>query len=521
MFIQTYSPISPIGWSFGLAILPLIVLCVLLIIGRTKPTATYLIILFITIFLASVVWKMPLHMVAGTVFYGILFGVFPLFYIIWSSVFLFRVAERCGYIEVIKNSLMTVGDRMEWKILLVGFGLTAFIDSTAGFLTPIAISAALLSQLGVGRERSAIAALTACAVPAVFGAVGIPVLLLAQVTGQSIEEILRQCVVSDFIPAFLAPLLTCWAACGWRSARAFLLPCLLGGFSYSLATLASVAYLSPYLGAAIGAVVFIVVILIMVRMQDRSNGTWTWSGMSKGWRPFVLLTVFVVVWNLPVVKQLLLHLGGQWGIPGLDRRVFSSHPFGEHAVRAIWNGQVVASAGTAIIVASLVTALSSGMTLREWGKSLVDTLFSMRVAAINLSVVCSVGFLLVYSGMAGTIAYPFQYFAESYLIIAPFMGWLGTFLTGSNSASIGLFGGLQTFAAQMTHVSPAAIAASFSVAAAGGKMVAPQALEVALQSTNLEAGKESVLLRKVLGFSLFIPIAAIGVAFFSQLFGII
>ena len=213
MFIQTYTPISPVGWSVLLGILPLIILCLLLITGWIKPAFTYGLVLLMTAGSAGTVWKMPVSMITSTVFYGILFALFPLFYMIWSSIFLFQVADKCGYIDSIKATLKMEEKGIEWKVLLVGFGLTAFIDSTAGFLAPVAIVTALLVQLGVEPKKSAIATLSSSAIPAVFGGVGIPVLLLSKVTEQPLGETIGQMVFFDVIPALAAPLITCLATC--------------------------------------------------------------------------------------------------------------------------------------------------------------------------------------------------------------------------------------------------------------------------------------------------------------------
>jgi lactate permease len=519
MFMQTYTPISPIGWSVLLAVLPLFILCLLLVTGWIKPAITYGLVLLLTAGLAGTVWKMPVSMIASTVFYGILFALFPLFYMIWSSIFLFRVAEKCGYIDSIQNTLKTAEKGIEWKVLLVGFGLTAFIDSTAGFLAPIVIVTALLVQLGVEPKKSAIATLSSCAIPAVFGAVGVPVLLLSKVTGQPLEEIVRQTAFFDLIPALVAPFITCLATCGWKSTRQFFGMILIGGCSYAAATLLSVLYLSPYLGAIVGAGVYIVVILILAKREGVFTEKWSGKRWVKSWWPFVLLTLCVSVWNIPELQAVLGRVGSSWPIPLLDQRIITQDPFGKSLLFISWKSHILASPGTAIIVASLLTALTSGMGLRTWIRVLFSSLHSMRMIAFNLSMITSVGFLLVYSGISGTLAYPFRDLAAGYIVIAPLMGWLGTFLTGSNSASIALFGGLQSYAAQITHLPTAGIAACFAVAAVGGKMIAPQALEVAVKSSGLASGSESKLLRQLVGFSLLVPLVSIGVMVIWKLCG--
>ncbi|GIM45413.1 L-lactate permease [Collibacillus ludicampi] len=519
MFLQTYVPLSPVVWSVLLAVLPLVLLCLLLATAWMKPPGVYGVTLLLTIALAGGVWNMPMGMITSTVLYGVLFALFPLFYMIWSSLLLFRVAEKCRYIDSIQNTLKSAENGIEWKVLLVGFGLTAFIDSTAGFLAPITIVTALLSQLGVDREKSAVATLTSCAIPAVYGAVGVPILLLSQVTGHPLTEILRQSACYDFVPAMAAPFLTCLATCGWKSAKQFLSPCLIGGFCYAAATLISVLYISPFLGGMIGAGVYIAVIVLLAKNRRIFTEKWLAKQFLKSWWPFVLLTLCVMIWNLPIVQTALLRIGRDWPIPMLDKLVITQAPFGHGALSAVWKGQVAASAGTAMIAASLLTALTSGMGWRAWFQIFISSLYSMRWVAFNLSMICSVGFLLVYSGIAGTLAYPFQHMAAGYLLIAPLMGWLGTFLTGSNAASIALFGGLQTFAAQMVRLPPSGIAACFAVAAVGGKMIAPQALEVAVQSAGLSSGSESKLLKRLAGFSLFVPLLSSVVASVWKLAG--
>jgi lactate permease len=519
MFIQTYTPISPVGWSVLLGILPLIILCLLLITGWIKPAFTYGLVLLLTAGLAGTVWKMPVSMITSTVFYGILFALFPLFYMIWSSIFLFQVADKCGYIDSIKATLKMEEKGIEWKVLLVGFGLTAFIDSTAGFLAPVAIVTALLVQLGVEPKKSAIATLSSSAIPAVFGGVGIPVLLLSKVTEQPLGETIGQMVFFDVIPALAAPLITCLATCGLRSTRKFYIPIILGGCSYAAATLLSVLYISPYLGAIVGAGVYIVVMFFLAKKERIFTEKWSARRLLKSWWPFVLLTVCVSVWNIPALQSVLGIAGNSWPIPFLDQRIITQPPFGHGRLSVSWKNNILASPGTAIILASLLTALTSGIGLRKWMGMLFTSLRSVGMVAFNLSMITSVGFLLVYSGISGTLAYPFRDLAAGYMVIGPLMGWLGTFLTGSNAASIALFGGLQSYAAQITHLHTVEIAACFAVAAVGGKMIAPQALEVAVKSAGLAAGSESKLLRKLFAFSLLVPIASIGVMVIWKLCG--
>jgi L-lactate permease len=511
MFTQTYTPITPIGWSVLLGVLPLFILCLLLVTGWIKPAFTYGLVLILTAGLSGAVWKMPISIIGCTIFYGILFALFPLFYMIWSSIFLFKVAEKCGYIDSIKDTLKLEEQGIEWKVLLIGFGLTAFIDSTAGFLAPVAIVTALLVQVGVEPKKSAIATLTSSAIPAVFGAVGIPVLLLAKVTQQPLPQTITQMVIFDFIPAIAAPFITCLATCGLQSVRRFYKEIIIGGCSYAAATLLSILYISPYLGAIIGAITYIVVIFLLSKKQGIYTGERSVKDWVRSWWPFVLLTVCVSVWNIPALQTALGRAGTNWPIPFLDHRIITEPPFGHGSISVTWKSTILASPGTAIILASLLTALTSGIGLRAWFRLLFSSLRSVGMVAFNLSMISSVGFLLVYSGISGTLSYPFRNLADGYMVVAPLMGWLGTFLTGSNAASIALFGGLQSYAAQITHLPVVGIAAGFAVAAVGGKMLAPQALEVAVKSSGLASGSESILLRKIFAFSFLIPLVAMGV----------
>jgi lactate permease len=519
VFTQIYTPISPVGWSVLLGGLPLFILCFLLVTGWIKPAFTYGLVLILTAGLSGAVWKMPVSMIAGTVFYGILFAIFPLFYMIWSSIFLFRVAEKCGYIDSIKETLRLEEKGIEWKVLLIGYGLTAFIDSTAGFLAPVAIVTALLVQVGVDPKKSAIATLSSSAIPAVFGAVGVPVVLLAKVTQQPLSNTIEQLVIYDLIPAMAAPFITCLAACGFESVRKFFRVIVIGGFSYAAATLLSILYISPYLGAIVGAIVYILVIFLLAKTKGIFTENLSGKKLIKSWWPFVLLTVCVGIWNIPILQSALGMTGNNWPVPFLDHRILTEPPFGHGELSVTWKSNILASPGTAIILASLLTALTSGIGLRAWIRLLFSSLRSVGMVAFNLSMISSVGFLMVYSGISGTLAYPFRHLAEGYMVVGPLMGWLGTFLTGSNAASIALFGGLQSYAAQITHLPVVGIAAGFAVAAVGGKMLAPQALEVAVKSSGLAAGSESMLLREIFVFSLLIPIISIGITIIWKLCG--
>ena len=196
----------------------------------------------------------------------------------------------------------------------------------------------------------------------------------------------------------------------------------MGGCSYAAATLLSVLYISPYLGAIVGAGVYIVVMFFLQKGKDFYREMVSEKAV-KELVAFVLLTVCVSVWNIPALQSVLGIAGNSWPIPFLDQRIITQPPFGHGRLSVSWKNNILASPGTAIILASLLTALTSGIGLRKWMGMLFTSLRSVGMVAFNLSMITSVGFLLVYSGISGTLAYPFRDLAAGYMVIGAL--WAG------------------------------------------------------------------------------------------------
>jgi lactate permease len=446
--------------------------------------------------LAITAWSLPWRSAVAAAGYGAASALFPIVYIIWTSLLLYQLTVATGWAERLRASLADLAADRDLLLLGVGFGFTAFLDSTAGFLTPVTVGTALLAGLGVPALQAAAYTLVASSLPPIFGAMGIPVLVMADVAEVPLEALAR---IQAGVAAVLFVPFPAWLTLtfgGTAALRRLWLPSLAAGFAYAAAlwwTATRVGVYPAGLAAALAAVLAVGVVGGQIRSLARTGGLWR---AAVPWWPYWILMACVVAWSLAPVSRVLGRLTVRVPIPGLPGTA--------------WKLDALASPGTAILAATGAVALLAGASRDQVVRSIRLSAFQIRYALVSMAAMFALAQLMNASGMTATLGQAVAGAQRAFAFLSPFLSWFGAAVAGSNTASHALLARLQAVTAGHLGLEPLLVLALAGGAAPLGKMVAPQVVSAAAAAGNLE-GAEGRLLRTGLAHSL-LWTAAIGVA---------
>lgn len=511
MWMQNYDPFQSELVSFIVALLPVIFMLVLLSVLRVKGYIASVLTLLFTIVIAMV-WGMPPLIAVLSGSYGFAYGLFPIIYIIFPAFLLYNLVVDHGHFTAMRRTMEQLTPDRRLQLVLIGFCFTAFLDSIAGFVAPVAISTSILISLGFPARTAACLCLVASAVPAAYGAIGIPVIVMSKVTNLDLQ-LLSQ-TIAQIIPfmSFLIPGWLVVSLAGWRNAREVWVHIFLCSITYSSMTWLVATYFGPYLAGVIPALASLGVVLWSIKRIPPINvyrfdgdelvvagSNPNWYALGRGWFPFILVTIVVMVWNIPVINRLLDEFTVIWSIPGLDGMVIKMPPasFREEPLLAKLSLNVLSSAGTGIFVATILTSAWLGISASSYRKTLVATLRQMKWPTINMGSVFALAFIINFSGMSSTLGLAFASTGAMYPFFTPLLALLGSFIVGSNTATNAMFGALEVVSAEKLGFDPVLAVSILSCGTVAGKMVAPQALAVATAAAGL-TGREGDIFRYVL-----------------------
>jgi len=465
-----------------LAAAPVVVVFVLIGSRRVAAWIAAVAGALLALALASTVWELPGSAALTAAGYGIATGMFPILYVIFGSLLLYHLTAVTGWADRLRDSLADVARDRHLLLLIVGFGFAAFLDSTAGFLTPVTVATVLLTGLGVPAFEAAAYTLVAASMPPVFGGMGIPVLVAADVARVPLEPFSRvQAAVAAVVFAGFPAYLT--LAFGGRVAMRRLWPeSLAAGLAYSVALWLTVTRVSLYPAAMAGALAALLAIgaVRLLRMRGRRpGGEELWSAAAPWW-PYWVLMGAVTLWSVPVVSGAL----GRFtfavplaALPGLT-----------------WRVEILASPGTAILAASMGVAVASRATWMQVREALRLTTMQVRYPMVTMLSMLALAQVMSASGMTQSVGQSLAGSGAAFPFLGPFLSWLGAAIAGSNTASNALLGRLQAVTASQLGLDPL-IALSFAGAGAAlGKMAAPQVVAAAAAAGGI-AGSEGRLLR--------------------------
>jgi lactate permease len=521
---QVYAPIAgSVLLSALVASLPVVVLLGLLAWGHVRAHLAALLGLATCIAVACIVYGMPLGLALRSAGYGAAFGLFPIGWIVLNAIFFYDVTVRSGKFEIVKTMIAGLASDRRIQALLIAFSFGAFIEGAAGFGTPVAISAAMLIALGFKPLPSAGIALIGNTAPVAFGALGTPLIALASVTGLPLLEL--SAMTGRQLPFFavLVPFWLVWALAGRKSMLEVWPACLVAGLSFGITQFLVSNFHGPWVVDIAGAMVSMLALVLLLRVWQPKT-VWTFEHDEVGsarlaeplydsrqkllaWMPWVLLSILVFAWGLPIVKTTLN--GGTaaapnalsgfsmltWPVPGLHQGIVRVAPVVAKptAEAAVFSLNWLSATGTSLLIATVISALLLGITpleiARIFGRTLKRTAFSL----LTIAAMMALGFSTRYGGLDATMGLAFASTGVLFPFFSPLLGWLGVALTGSDTSSNVLFGGLQTITAQQVGVSPILAAAANSSGGVMGKMIDAQSIVVAGVATGQKGGEGEIL----------------------------
>lgn len=504
---QVINPFDNILLSALVAILPILFIFWALIIKKMKGYQASLLTTLIALLIAILVYRMPVKLAVLSTVNGALYGLFPICWIIISAVFLFNVTVKSGQFEVIKHSMASTTSDRRMQALLIAFSFGAFLEGTAGFGAPVAITGAMLVGLGFNPLYAAGICLIANTAPVAFGAIGTPITVASQVTGlpeMAISQMVGRTlpVLSLVLPFYLIILMS-----GFKKAMEVFPAILVSGGSFALLQWSSSNFLGPALPdvfAGLGSIICLVIFLKFWKPKSvwrfkneppptiNMNANYSAGAILRAWSPFILLTVIIISWGLQPVKELLNSIGqAQFEMPGLHNAIRDKKG---SLLPHVFKFNYLSASGTGIFLAALISIPLVGLPLRTAVKVFGETLRQLRFPIITVASILGFAYIVNDSGITITIADALANTGAFFPFFAPMLGWLGVFVTGSDTSANALFGKLQYATATSIGVDPVVTVAANVSGGVVGKMISPQSITVAAAAGGL-VGQESSLFR--------------------------
>ncbi|MEN9432747.1 MAG: L-lactate permease [Pseudomonadota bacterium] len=522
---QVYDPLGNLWLSALIALIPIAFFFIALAVLRMKGHIASTITVVLALAVAILFYKMPTTMALASAAYGFFYGIWPIAWIIVAAVFLYKITVKTGQFDIIRSSVLSITEDQRLQMLLVGFSFGAFLEGAAGFGAPVAITAALLVGLGFNPLYAAGLCLIANTAPVAFGAMGIPITVAGQVTGLDPFHIGQMAgrqlpLLSIIVPFWLIAIMD-----GWRGIKETYPAILVAGVSFAVTQYFTANFIGPELPDITSALVSLVCLTLFLKKwqpkhifrfegQELTNQTtqqpsYTRGQIIKAWSPFMILTVMVTIWSLKPFKALFGKDGllESWvikvSVPYLDKLVTKMPPIVTEAkpYEAVYKFDWFSATGTAIFIAALITIAVLKMKPFDGIKTLGETLNELKRPIYSIGMVLAFAFVANYSGLSATLALLLAGTGAMFAFFSPFLGWLGVFLTGSDTSSNALFCSLQATTAQQIGVSDTLLVAANTTGGVTGKMISPQSIAVACAAVGL-VGKESDLFRFTLKHSL-------------------
>lgn len=537
--------------SLAVALVPVLFIFWALVLRRMKGYQASLLATVIALLIAVLIYGMPVPLACLSTANGMIYGLFPICWIVLPAVFLFNITVRSGQFAIIRRFLASVTSDRRIQALLIAFSFGSFLEGTAGFGAPVAITAAMLTGLGFNPLYAAGICLIANTAPVAFGSIGIPITVISQVTGipeHAISQMVGRTlpILSALLPFYLVTVIA-----GYRKAKEVAPAALVSGLSFAVIQALTANFLGPALPDILAGIGSIIFLLILLR-RWRPATLWHFPGETPGepesrtpqapspesrtpesrspesqspkslmpqaqspesqspesgapdhsvttrnhllWAlsPFLILTLIVIVWGLQPVKDWLNANGTlSFPIPGLHNAILDQ---GGHPIPHLYRLNYLSAAGTAIAIAALLTLATSRLKPAEGLEVLLSTLRQLRFPILSIAAVLAFAYLVNDSGITLTIARSLAASGPLFPFFAPLIGWLGVFITGSDTSSNALFGKLQAAAAAPIGVDPVVTVAANVSGGVVGKMISPQSIAVAAAAGGL-VGRESDLFR--------------------------
>jgi lactate permease len=515
VYVQELEPLADsLGLSALVAALPLVIVLVLLGGVRMKAHLAGLTGLLAAVLVAWLAYGMPLDQTVSSAAQGAVFGLFPILWIVVNALWVYRMTVRTRHFDILRRSFGRLSDDPRIQALVVAFCFGALLEALAGFGAPVAICSVMLVALGFDPVRAAVISLVANTAPVAFGAMGTPVVTLAQVTGLPLDDVASVVGRQTPLLALVVPLLLVALVDGRRGLRETWVPALACGVAFAVAQFVASNYVSAQL-ADIGAALVGAGALVAVPQARRPAAEPVRASVLTGARseeldeddprrevlrayaPYALIVAVFSVAQIPAVKDWLAQATQTYDWPFLDVADPQGRPVGGN----VFSWPIVSTGGTLVLLAGLATAVVLGVHARVAFREWLATVRELRYAILTVTSVLALAYVMNLSGQAATIGHFVAAAGAGLAFLSPVLGWFGVAVSGSDTSANALFGALQVTAARESGLSPELLAAANSSGGVLGKMISPQNLTIACAAVGL-AGREGDLLRKVLPWSL-------------------
>ena len=515
-----------------LAALPIFVVLFLLGVLRKPPWVAGLCGLGATFLLVFSGYKMPVSTALSASCEGAAFGLFPITWIVFWAICLFRVTLESGKLDIIKGSIGHLTSDPRLQTLLVAFAFGAFVEGAAGFGTPVAVASTMLTGLGFTAFDASALCLLANTAPVAFGSIGIPILTLALTTGLPANDLSASAGLLCAPVALILPAYLIAARWGWRGLSGVWMPAVAAGVVFSGVQLAVSNLLGPQLTDILASLAAIIAVVVILRFRPtdaagfargshqrdlphcppaanstegrRSPAQYSLAELSLAWLPYGFLVMCVLLWGWSPVHRLLDSFSISFPWPLLHNVVQQVPPIVARPspYRAIFQFNWLAASGTSCMFATFLTGICFRLPVRSFARLLLTVARQLALPTLTVASVLAMAFLMNYSGATATLGLAFASTGALFPFFSAVLGWIGVFLTGSDTSSNALFGNLQTVTAAKLGLSPVTLAAVNSVGGVMGKMISLQTIAVAAAATGISAADQAWLFRFTLRHSI-------------------
>jgi lactate permease len=551
---QNYDPTGHWWLSTLLAAIPILVLLGLLAGFKVRPHLCAIAGAAAAVLCAMFVFGMPVQLALTSFGYGVAFGMLKIVWIVIAAVFLYDISVETGQFEIMKESVAAITPDRRLQLLLVAFCFGSFIEGSAGFGAPVAIAGAFMIGLGFRPFQAAVLNLIANTAPVAWGAIGTPVHTLALVANLPDGDLNK--MIGRILP-FTAVIVPFWLVrtmVSWSETLEVLPAILVVGVSFAGMQYFWSNHVDSNLVDIAAGIFSMIATLIFLRVwrpkriwrfpeereaaaaaapeqevvRAKTGDEWqiesshpaprqtqyTAGQIARAWMPFAILSIFVLCWGLPSIKAAMgkattpAFATGGWNVPYLHKAVLRAQPVVAKptAENAKFDFNWLTATGTACFLSALVAGvllgLGPGAMLKIFGKTLVR----MRFAIVAMACMLGLGYVTRYSGMDAVLGLAFTRTGWLFPFFGTYIGWLGVALTGSDTSSNALFGGLQRITAEQLHLNPVLMCSANSAGGVMGKMIDAQSICIATAATN-QVGTEGSIFRFVFWHS--VSLAAI------------
>ncbi|WP_181218177.1 L-lactate permease [Bacillus subtilis] len=523
MWEQLYDPFGNEYVSALVALTPILFFLLALTVLKMKGILAAFLTLAVSFFVSVLAFHMPVEKAISSVLLGIGSGLWPIGYIVLMAVWLYKIAVKTGKFTIIRSSIAGISPDSRLQLLLIGFCFNAFLEGAAGFGVPIAISAALLVELGFKPLKAAALCLIANAASGAFGAIGIPVITGAQIGDLSALELSRTLMWTLPMISFLIPFLLVFLLDRMKGIKQTWPALLVVSGGYTAVQTLTMAVLGPELANILAALFSMGGLALFLRKWQpkeiyREEGAgdagekkaYRAADIAKAWSPFYILTAAITIWSLPAFKALFQEGGLLYQstllfkMPFLHQQIMKMPPIAPSAMPldAVLKVDLLSATGTAILAAVIVTGLfSKNFSSRDAFASLKETGKELWVPIMTICFVMGFANLANFAGLSSSIGLALAKTGDLFPFVSPVLGWIGVFITGSVVSNNALFGHLQVVTGAQIGAGSDLLLAANTAGGVMAKLVSPQSIAIAAAAVG-QTGKESKLFKRTVAYSL-------------------